>query len=1069
VPQVTSYRGGRSAPRAAGSRSAICAAILAVVIALTCCGNAVAQVQPYGTNDYGGFHSILPPGNNGLDTDTQLAQFEALKTYPPNTNDQFDMYQNLVWGASTLTDATIPDYFKDATFGVKAANVSSTESPEPGVTIEYDEYGVPHIYGDARPELMFGAGYAAAQTRLFEMDALRHVGRADLAGFAGGSNADQDALQWAVAPYTEQDLNNQISTLDDSGPLGHQVYEDGVNYIDGINAYIAAAHKNPLRMMPGEYVALNMPSGPAPFVPADLVAIASAIAGAEGVGGGTELPWTMLMQDLQQHMGKSAGYQAFLDFHSIDNPATPTSIHGVNFPYATVPSKIIPGSEAIPDPGSVVPSPLQQITGGGSGSSASDSHSTTTSALQIVSEGERFGGMLPTGDSNALLVSARDSASGHPLAVMGPQLGYFSPELIMEEDLHGPGVDAEGGAVPGVSQYVELGHGEDYAWSATSGYEGVISTFAVPLCSPSGGAASIQSNYYELNGKCLAMDALQRSESWKPNLSDSTPAGSQTLTAYRTEIGLVEARATIDGKPVAYVQDRSTYEHELDSAIGFMLFNEPAEMTGPAAFEKAADRIGYAFNWLYADSKHIAYFNAGLLPQRAPHTNPLFPTMAKYPWQGFNPADNTAKYIPIYEHPQVIDQDYITSWNNEEAPGYSGADDLTNHTSVWRSQLLDAGVKADLAHGHKMTLAQLIQVMENAGTVDMRGWADLPYLLKVIGTPANPALRQAVSELKSWLAAGAHRVSPSAGAPYEDSAAIQIMDAWWPLLVKAIYQPVVGTSAWAELQQIDPLDQPPDEQLTSPGGGGEVHMGSAWDVGFYGTVQTDLEDVLGMHPIGALQRKYCGRGSLSACRNELVASLSQAVAEPATQVYPGYTEGSSTCKAGNQWCWDAIVFRALGAISQPMMQWVNRPTFQQADEIQGHRPFPPEPACIYAEYPTVSIRSARVTASGVSVSGVAMPRACGVPSARLRTVQIAVARLGGGGRCQFLGERRRGAGLGAQRRCDAPSWLAARGKRGWTRRVTAALPAGRYRVQVRVTDVSGNTALGRSGGITIRS
>ena len=65
--------------------------------------------------------------------------------------------------------------------------------------------------------------------------------------------------------------------------------------------------------------------------------------------------------------------------------------------------------------------------------------------------------------------------------------------------------------------------------------------------------------------------------------------------------------------------------------------------------------------------------------------NPLFPTMASYPWEGFDPADNTSKDIPIYEHAQVIDQDYITSWNNEEAPGYSGADDLTNHTSVWRS------------------------------------------------------------------------------------------------------------------------------------------------------------------------------------------------------------------------------------------------------------------------------------------------------------------------------------------------------------------------------------------------
>jgi hypothetical protein len=358
--------------------------------------------------------------------------------------------------------------------------------------------------------------------------------------------------------------------------------------------------------------------------------------------------------------------------------------------------------------------------------------------------------------------------------------------------------------------------------------------------------------------------------------------------------------------------------------------------------------------------------------------------------------------------------------------------------------------------------------MENAGTVDMRGSADLPYLLKVIGTPSNPALAQAVSELRSWMQSGAHRLSPSYGAPYEDSAAIQIMDAWWPLLTKAIYEPVVGATGWNELQQIDPVDQPPDEQLTSPGGGGEVHMGSAWDVGFYGTVQTDLEDVLGLHPVGALQRKYCGRGNLSACRAELEASLTQAIAEPATEDYPGYTEGSATCKAGDQWCSDAIVFRALGAISQPMMQWVNRPTFQQADEVQGHRPFPPEPACIYAEYPTASIRSARPSAGGLTIFGRATPRACGVPSARLHTVRIAVARLGGG-RCRFVRERRGRAGLGAPRRCSATEWLTARGLRTWSLRVAATLPPGRYRVLARAIDVSGNIAAARERSFIVRS
>jgi hypothetical protein len=36
-------------------------------------------------------------------------------------------------------------------------------------------------------------------------------------------------------------------------------------------------------------------------------------------------------------------------------------------------------------------------------------------------------------------------------------------------------------------------------------------------------------------------------------------------------------------------------------------------------------------------------------------------------------------------------------------------------------------------------------------------------------------------------------------------------------------------------------------------------------------------------------------------------------------------------------CYDAIRFRPTGGVTQPDMVWMNRPTFQQADQIQGHR------------------------------------------------------------------------------------------------------------------------------------
>ena len=95
---------------------------------------------------------------------------------------------------------------------------------------------------------MFGAGYAAAQDRLFFIDVLRHLGRAELSSFAGGApgNRAMDEEQWSLAPYTEDDLQHQIDQFDDLyGADGTQLQNDLKDYVAGINAYISEAQTQP--------------------------------------------------------------------------------------------------------------------------------------------------------------------------------------------------------------------------------------------------------------------------------------------------------------------------------------------------------------------------------------------------------------------------------------------------------------------------------------------------------------------------------------------------------------------------------------------------------------------------------------------------------------------------------------------------------------------------------------------------------------------------------------------------------------------------------------------------------
>src|SRR5438105_12982581 len=95
--------------------------------------------------------------------------------------------------------------------------------------------------------------------------------------------------------------------------------------------------------------------------------------------------------------------------------------------------------------------------------------------------------------SNELIVDAAHSATGHPIAVFGPQTGYYVPQLLHEIDLHGPGLHARGVAFAGTEVFVEPGHGVDYAWSATSAGSDIIDQRLERLCTTAGPPATQRS------------------------------------------------------------------------------------------------------------------------------------------------------------------------------------------------------------------------------------------------------------------------------------------------------------------------------------------------------------------------------------------------------------------------------------------------------------------------------------------------------------------------------------------------------------------------------------------------
>jgi len=915
-------------------------------------GPAQADVAPYGQNDAGGFLNVLPAGEAGVDNAGQLAAFETSGTIPPHFNDQLPLYANLVYADPTLTPAQVSQYYKDATFGVKPENVVSTEQPDPGthpgLTIVRDRYDVPHIYGANRQDVEFGAGYAAAEDRLFFIDVLRHVARAQLSSFIGGSpgNRAMDENQWAIAPYTEADLQSQVDNAerncDLEAPaaqfpasqchvLAANLVDDVISFVDGINAYITKA-TNPLNaasLLPAEYAAIG--KMPQPWTPTDVIAEASLIGGIFGRGGGSEVNSALVLQALQKRFGARKGRLAWSDFREANDPEAPTTVLRQRFPYETDPAFSRKGL-ALPDPGSVTfPAP-----GVVSGGAADRAHHTASGPLANLGAElmQSLGRSGPPHASNWELVNARYSTTHHPLAVMGPQVGYYVPEVLMEEDLHapatgsGPGIDAEGAAFPGVNLYVELGHGRDYAWSATTSTSDNTDTFAEVLC---GG----DDYHYLYKGQCLPMEKLTQTNSWTPNADDTTPPGSETLTAYRTVHGIVYARGTVRGKKVAFVHDRSTYFHEADSALGFSELNDPGYVHDPASFQHAAAKINFLFNWAYVDASHISYYMSGWMPQRAPGTSPDFPILGtgQYDWKGYDPSTWTAAWLPFNSHPHATDQPYQVSWNNKQARGWAAADDQWGYGPLFRSQLIENRIKADIAGGKRMNIAQLVQSMDEPATEDIRAVLLSRILFKAIGKPRQPALRHALAELRTWVRAGGHRRDLTPRPPDQlghdqYTPAIELMDAWWPKLLQAEFQPMLGTDGINAIKQLVDFG------------------GTDFAEGWYGYVSKDLRRVFGMgRELGRYSQAYCGnlpgrRFSAKAlrrrCRAALQSSLAAALTATPQQIYGSpKTCGSNPPEPA---CADANTWTEASAITIPPFPYQNRPTFQQVVTLTRHLP-----------------------------------------------------------------------------------------------------------------------------------
>ena len=937
-------------------------ALAALVLLLTAALPAAAQSNPghyQGFGDARGFLNIVPPGQDGVLNGPEALQAQGGQ-YPPHVKDQLDMYGNLVFNVPGLTVERLLEFYKDASFGVRDDDIDRVYSPTSNVTVIRDQsFGVPHIFGDTRYATMFAEGYTGAEDRLFLMDVLRHLGRARLSEFLGASpsNVAMDRAQLAIAPYKESDLTAQLDAIRNSGAEGMSGYMDLLAYTDGVNQYINEANTDPSKM-PAEYPALQQT--PAPWKPEDAVAIASLVGGIFGKGGGGELTNFCGLKAMTAALGSAAAARAvFDDLHFANDAEAPTTSHNPA-PYMTDLGPVNPTANPDIDCSSLQPidpggPPLQQLL---------DAISGAAPPLPV-----------PSAMSNALLVSAAHTKTGRPIAVFGPQTGYFMPQLLVEKDVHGPDIDARGVAFAGTDLIVQLGRGRNYAFSATSAGGDNIDQWVLKLCEPGGGPPTINSMGYLHNGSCVSIEAFDQTMVAKPSaggppgvgesgtqcsnnlddegdgfVNDGCPAvgppeagpqclnnidddgdgavndgcppiaGPDVVLVFRVQrshdYGPLVARGKLmDGTPIAIASLRSTYMHELDSARGFFRVNNPNFMTdGYNSFRQAMGTgVDYTFNWFYVDGKDIGYQHSCKCPQRAPGVDPYLPVWGtgEWDWQGF---------IPLSAQPNDLNPPagFLTSWNNKQAPQFRSNDRQFSYGPVFRSQMLDVRIRAAITAG-PIDRADLVDAMGDAGTVDLRGQEDLPLLLQVLGPTApagsDPRSQDMRDRLATWVTTQTHRRDRDHDGAYDDPQPPAIIDAWWPRLAHAMFDSASGAA-------IDNLGLELDD------GNRRNHIGSAFDDAFYSHPNKDLRQVLGLPVMDPFSQTYCGNGVLAACRAALWHAMDQAAADLEAEFGDPNVASWKRVPADEE-----IQHSAVGVTSVPPIDWINRPTFQQVVQM----------------------------------------------------------------------------------------------------------------------------------------
>lgn len=523
------------------------------------------------------------------------------------------------------------------------------------VRIVRDRFGVPHVFGATAEDVAYGAGYALAQDRLWQMHIFRLVAKGRLSHLLGPLivSGDKNVRFWT---YTAAERARRFETY----PTDLKKW--WLAWVEGINAWMAEVRKDPAGKMPFEFVEFGEPLED--WAIDDSLAMSDYLIYTFGSGGGSEVRNLADLQAYIAKFGDAEGRKVWGDQIWINDPGAPLSIPA-DFDWRSSPSharavadlKTLEPDARISTPDGQKIASLAMNVKPLSSQDVLGRIPVTDEVLADIDALDQGRSMLEkmffTFGSNAQIVAPHRTATGNTALQAGPQVGHFLPEALSDFGMHSADgeIDATGMTFAGVGPAVLIGRGKGYNWTTTTGASDITDTFVEKL-----NPADSRQYLFDPDAGGPEPARWERMECRTETYAQKgVPFDSQEIC--RTRHGPVLSFDVAGG--VAYAARYSWFNREGGTVEGFFRYNQVRSLEDFATY---ANLLASNHNMFYADDQgNIGYWHPGNFPRRAPGDLRLpFVGTGEQEWQGLL----TAAEVP---HAVNLPRGWLANWNNKPA------------------------------------------------------------------------------------------------------------------------------------------------------------------------------------------------------------------------------------------------------------------------------------------------------------------------------------------------------------------------------------------------------------------